>query len=67
MRAIADKIEERLSEAKVRMLGREGYDDARWILLDYCDLVVHIFDEETRAYYDLERLWGDATRVQLTE
>jgi len=43
--------------------GRAGYDQARWILLDYVDVVVHIFDEEYREYYDLELLWGDATRI----
>ena len=41
----------------------EGLDDASWVLLDYGDLVVHVFLDETRAYYDLERLWADAPRV----
>lgn len=65
VRAIADKIDERLSAEKIKMLGREGYKEARWILLDYSDLIVHIFEEETRSYYDLEHLWGDAPRIQL--
>jgi ribosome-associated protein len=46
-----------------RRLGIEGYIDGRWILLDYGDVVVHLFDEQSREYYDLEHLWGGAKRV----
>ncbi len=46
-------------------MGREGLDSAKWVLLDYGDIVIHIFDEETRAYYDLERFWTDAPRVAI--
>ncbi len=46
-----------------RRLGMEGHDESRWTLLDYGDLVVHLFEPETRAYYDLENLWGHAKRV----
>lgn len=46
-----------------RPIRREGESFARWVLLDYGDVVVHVFDEETRAYYDLERLWADAPRI----
>lgn len=60
VQAIADAIDERLREEGIRPLGREGYSDARWVLLDYEDVVVHVFHEETRKFYDLERLWGDA-------
>lgn len=60
VRAIADHIGECLEKAKVRLHHREGYSEARWILLDYHDLIIHIFNDETRRYYDLERLWGDA-------
>lgn len=62
VRAIGERIEERLRAASVRMLHREGTRDACWILLDYSDVIVHIFDEETRQFYDLERLWADAPR-----
>jgi len=65
VQAIADRIEERLAKVAIRMLHREGYEEARWILLDYNDFVVHIFDEETRRYYDLEGLWGDAPKRDL--
>ncbi len=62
VRAIAERVEERLAEAGVRMRHREGTGEAHWILLDYQDVVVHIFEERTRQYYDLERLWGDAPK-----
>jgi ribosome-associated protein len=66
VRALAERVEERLALADVRMLHREGAGEARWILLDYRDVVIHIFDEQTRQFYDLERLWGDAPRRMLT-
>jgi len=60
VRAIADNIDEKLEEAGVKFAHREGYHEAEWILLDYGDVVAHIFKEEAREYYALERLWGDA-------
>ena len=60
VRAIADHIGESLEKMQVRPHHREGYHGAKWILLDYHDLVIHIFDDETRRYYNLERLWADA-------
>ncbi len=45
------------------MLRREGMEDGKWVLLDFGDFVIHLFDAETRAYYDLERLWADADRL----
>jgi ribosome-associated protein len=65
VRALAERVEERLAQARVRMRHREGTGEARWILLDYQDVVVHIFDERTRQFYDLERLWGDAPKRTL--
>lgn len=62
VQAIADKVAERLRSASVRPLHVEGYAEARWILLDYNACIIHIFEESTRRYYDLERLWGDAPR-----
>ncbi|MDA7977512.1 MAG: ribosome silencing factor [Pirellulales bacterium] len=56
---IDDKLEKELGDAR---LGREGYAESRWILLDYGDLVIHLFDDETRDYYGLENLWADAPR-----
>ncbi|MFY9824749.1 MAG: ribosome silencing factor [Thermoanaerobaculia bacterium] len=63
VQAIADAVEERLRADKVRPLHIEGYNRAQWVLLDYGDLVVHVFLEEPRRFYALERLWGDAPDV----
>lgn len=60
IKAISDNIEEKLIEKGLRPLRIEGYREAEWILLDYGTLVVHVFDDEKRDYYNLERLWGDA-------
>lgn len=60
VRAIADAIVEGLGEEGEKPWHVEGYEGKRWILLDYVDVVVHVFDEETRDYYQLEMLWGDA-------
>lgn len=67
VRAVAERIEERLREARVRFAHREGDLEARWILLDYSDVIIHIFDEETRLYYDLEGLWADAPKQELVQ
>ena len=63
VQAIADAIEETLRKGRVRPLHVEGYNRGQWVLLDYGDLVAHIFLEETRRFYALERLWGDAPDV----
>jgi ribosome-associated protein len=60
VQAIADAVQERLRECQVRPLHVEGYNRAQWVLIDYGDLVVHVFQDEPRRYYALERLWGDA-------
>jgi ribosome-associated protein len=62
VRAIAARVEERLDAARVPLAHREGVGEARWILLDYRDVVIHIFEDATREFYDLERLWADAPR-----
>jgi ribosome-associated protein len=67
-KAIADHIEERLREDQgARPWHVEGKDGRRWVLLDYIDVVVHVFHERTREYYLLERLWGDAKRIDLVD
>ena len=63
VQAIADAVQERLREERVRPLHVEGYNRGQWVLLDYGDFVVHIFQEEPRRFYSLERLWGDAPDV----
>jgi len=60
VRAIADNIEEKMEEAGVNFLHKEGYREGEWVLLDYGDTVAHIFQQDAREYYALERLWGDA-------
>jgi ribosome-associated protein len=64
VKTIAEEVEARLkAEGGISPLRVEGLGDSHWVLLDYGDLVVHVFLDETRAYYDLERLWSDAPRV----
>ena len=63
VRAIAENVIDRLSEKKVSNEHVEGKEDARWILLDYGDVIIHVFYHETRKFYNLERLWGTARRL----
>ena len=65
VQAIADAVEERLKQAGTRPERIEGYKTAEWVLLDYGDFIVHVFDDKARRFYDLERLWRDATMVEL--
>jgi len=63
--AIADEIEDQLLEAGVKRIRREGREESRWVLLDFGDLVVHVFHEQERVYYGLERLWKDCPTVPI--
>jgi ribosome-associated protein len=63
VKTIVDGAEEALRGLGVKPLRREGVTEGRWVLLDYVDVVVHVFGEEERRYYDLERLWKDADRL----
>lgn len=65
VQAIASHIEEKLGKEGIHPLGIEGKREGRWTLLDYGDVVVHIFFQPVREFYDLERLWSEATRVEL--
>ena len=69
IKAIADELEFKMAEAGYKYLHKEGYNSARWILMDYGDIVVHIFHEEDRSFYNLERLWSGnaASRRQSKE
>jgi ribosome-associated protein len=67
IQAISDEIEERLKAHGIRPSHVEGYQNAEWILVDYGDLVVHIFSRNARIYYDLERLWRDGKRLDTDE
>jgi ribosome-associated protein len=64
VQAIADEVELRLKRAGVRPNQVEGYNQAEWVLIDYVDFVVHVFSEKARKFYDLERLWKSAKRLQ---
>lgn len=64
MRAVADQIEELALPKGQRAMSRSGYEGENWILLDFVDVIVHIFSPEARIYYDLDNLWGDARRVE---
>lgn len=59
VRAMAEEVEEELGKAGVEPRRKEGYADARWVVLDYASVIVHVFHEEERAYYNIERLWMD--------
>jgi ribosome-associated protein len=63
--AIADEIEDRMIAAGAKPLRREGRSEGRWVLLDFGDIVVHVFHEEDRQYYSLERLWSDCPTIAL--
>ena len=63
VQAMADSVSEKLGRAGVEPKQMEGYQTANWILMDYRDVVIHIFDEENRLFYDLERIWRDGTLV----
>ncbi len=66
VQAIADQIEEQLKkQLSTRPVRIEGYSSAEWVLLDYGDFIVHIFNKESREFYDLERLWRDARKVDI--
>ena len=65
LKSITDAIREELKEDGVRPLHTEGTTDSGWVLLDYGDVLMHVFLEETRAYYALERLWGDAPSISV--
>ncbi len=67
VQAIADEVELRLKTAGVRPAHVEGYKQGEWILVDYVDFVVHIFSEKARKFYDLERLWKTAKRLEPAE
>lgn len=66
-KALADEVEKKLLEQGLDLRGKEGYDDGKWILLDFYDVVVHIFYKPEREYYMLERLWADAERLDIVK
>lgn len=67
VKAIADAVEESLKAAKIRPAHTEGYDKGEWILMDYFSFIVHVFSPQMRLFYSLERLWGDAERIEVSD
>jgi len=67
VKAIADAVEEALKTAKMRPSHIEGYNRGEWVLMDYFTFIVHVFTPQTREFYSLERLWGDAERIEISE
>jgi ribosome-associated protein len=67
VKAIADAVEESLRAARVKPAHVEGYDRAEWVLMDFFTFIVHVFTPQTREFYSLERLWGDAERIDVDE
>ena len=65
--ALTDAVDEALAKAGFEKKNVEGYHTGKWILLDFGDLIVHVFDVESRAFYDLERIWRDAERMEIPE
>jgi len=65
--AIADAVEEALRAARVRPNHVEGYDRGDWVLMDFFTFIVHVFTPQTREFYSLERLWGDAERIEVSD
>lgn len=67
VQAMADSVEEKMHKNGFHLKQVEGYDSANWILMDFIDFVVHIFDRESRNFYDLERIWKDGKVIELSK
>ncbi|MBA61415.1 MAG: ribosome silencing factor [Planctomycetaceae bacterium] len=68
LHAMSEEIDHKLEDdLKDRRIGIEGYQESRWILLDYGSIVIHLFDDQSREYYSLESLWADATKVDVSD
>ena len=66
VQAMVDNVQEELFKAGYEMKQMEGYREGNWILLDFGDIIIHIFDNENRLFYDLERIWSDGRKIDLT-
>lgn len=67
VQALVDNVEEELHKAGYSLKQREGYSNGNWVLLDFGDIIVHIFDRENRLFYDLERIWRDGKEIAFDE
>lgn len=67
VRALVDNVEEELAKEGYTVKQREGYGSGSWVLLDFGDIIVHVFDKENRLFYDLERIWSDGKKIEISE
>ncbi|MBO5111953.1 MAG: ribosome silencing factor [Lachnospiraceae bacterium] len=67
IQALSDVVDEKLGRAGLPLKQIEGYNNANWILLDFGDIIIHIFDKENRLFYDLERIWCDGKKIELND
>jgi ribosome-associated protein len=67
VKALADNVEEQLYKAECTPNHIEGYSNANWILMDFNDIIIHVFNEEDRLFYDLERIWRDGKQINITD
>lgn len=67
IQALSDNVEEELGRAGFNPKQIEGYNKANWVLLDYRDIIIHVFDQESRSYYSLEHIWRDGNQVDISE
>ena len=67
VQAMVDNVEEEMHKAGYSLKQREGYGSGNWVLLDFGDVIVHVFDKENRLFYDLERIWRDGKNIEITE
>ncbi|MBK7106067.1 MAG: ribosome silencing factor [Ignavibacteriae bacterium] len=65
VKAIADEIDKKLRKDGIKCYNKEGYNASNWVLIDYFDVVVHVFKKDARVYYNLEKLWGDAEITEI--
>ncbi len=67
VKAISDEVEEKLKEIEILPFGKEGFSMADWILIDYSDVVLHVFTPESREFFNIEKLWADAKEVDISD
>ena len=67
VKAISDEVEEKLKEEDIMPYGKEGFSMADWVLLDYSDVVLHVFTPDSREFFNIEKLWQDATEIDVND
>ena len=67
VKAVADEVDEKLLERGIKCYHREGFETLNWVILDYFDVILHVFRNESRSYYNLEKLWGDAPVISVED